>query len=87
MSLLQEIYLEGALPAQSQLLVSESATEAQEGEKNDPAVVLAGKVTLSVISMDNQETEDGEFYYLKCNYVRLLNLNLQATVPKKNNGK
>lgn len=49
------IYLEGALPAQSQLLVAESATEAETAEINnaDPAVVLSGKMTLSVISLDS----------------------------------
>ncbi|GLV40533.1 RIC3 acetylcholine receptor chaperone [Carabus blaptoides fortunei] len=52
----QSIYLEGALPAQSQLLVSESATETEAADLNnsaDPAVVLSGKMTLSVISLDS----------------------------------
>lgn len=54
----QEIYLEGALPAQSKLLVADSATETQPNEAaSDPAVVLAGKMTLSVIS-PNDEDED-----------------------------
>lgn len=50
----QEIYLEGSLPAQSKILVSDAAIEPQtsKSEGNDPAVVLAGKVTLSVISSD-----------------------------------
>lgn len=52
----QSIYLEGALPAQSQLLVSESATDTETADLNnsaDPAVVLSGKMTLSVISLDS----------------------------------
>ncbi|XP_018327159.1 spindle pole body component 110 isoform X2 [Agrilus planipennis] len=58
----QEIYLEGALPAQSQLLVSDSKTETQPNTdaSDDPAVVLASKMTLSVISLDSlPETENG----------------------------
>lgn len=55
----QEIYLEGALPAQSKLLVADSATETQKSEENsDPAVVLAGKMTLSVISLDSNEDDE-----------------------------
>lgn len=53
--LFQEIYLEGALPAQSKLLVADSLTETQpnvDARENDPAVVLASKMTLSVISSD-----------------------------------
>lgn len=50
---LQEIFLEGALPAQSQLLVSESAIEPQLSVGEDPAVILSGKMTLSVISVDS----------------------------------
>ncbi|KAJ8972343.1 hypothetical protein NQ317_008753 [Molorchus minor] len=54
----QEIYLEGSLPAQSHLLVADSATEAQKtSSEEDPAVVLAGKMTLSVISLDSSETQ------------------------------
>nr|CAH7759462.1 unnamed protein product [Callosobruchus chinensis] len=46
----QEIILEGSLPPQSHhLLVSDSATEAEKSSEEDPAVVLAGKMTLSVI--------------------------------------
>lgn len=49
--------MEGALPAQSRILVSESATETQQSNDttNDPAVVLSGKMTLSVISDNHQE--------------------------------
>ncbi|KAK9712120.1 Resistance to inhibitors of cholinesterase [Popillia japonica] len=53
----QEIYLQGSLPAQSQLLVSDAAivTETDSTDINsDPAVVLAGKMTLSVISLDDK---------------------------------
>ncbi|KAJ8934957.1 hypothetical protein NQ318_007196 [Aromia moschata] len=52
----QEIFLEGALPPLSHLLVADSATEAQKTtSEEDPAVVLAGKMTLSVISLDSSE--------------------------------
>ncbi|XP_008195611.2 uncharacterized protein RIC-3 isoform X1 [Tribolium castaneum] len=50
----QEIYLEGALPAQSQLLVADSAIEPEPVSGEDPAVVLSGKMTLSVISPDSE---------------------------------
>lgn len=49
-----EIFLEGSLPAQSQILVADSATETQQFSEDDPAVVLASKVTLSVISLDSE---------------------------------
>ncbi|XP_063932946.1 titin isoform X3 [Zophobas morio] len=59
----QEIYLEGALPAQSHLLVADSAIEPEPATGEDPAVVLSGKMTLSVISLDSEngveETIDG----------------------------
>lgn len=47
--------MEGALPPQSNhLIVADSATEAQNVNlEEDPAVVLAGKMTLSVISLDS----------------------------------
>lgn len=47
--------MEGSLPPQSNhLLVADSATEAQKvSNEDDPAVVLAGKMTLSVISLDS----------------------------------
>ncbi|CAG9813807.1 unnamed protein product [Phaedon cochleariae] len=52
----QEIFLEGSLPPQSHLLVTDSATEAQNvNSEEDPAVVLAGKMTLSVISLDSSD--------------------------------
>ncbi|XP_022920733.2 uncharacterized protein [Onthophagus taurus] len=59
----QEIYLQGALPAQSQILVTDYATVTQSTTSDttsDPAVVLAGKMTLSVISMDNVQDQDIE---------------------------
>lgn len=61
---MQEIYLEGALPAQSKLLVTDSATEAHSeftGTTSDPAVVLAGKMTLSVISLDSAQENRKSF--------------------------
>lgn len=54
----QSIYLEGALPSQSQLLVSESETQAVAVDPEDPTsdtdapVILSGKMTLSLISLD-----------------------------------
>ncbi|XP_021938611.1 uncharacterized protein LOC110839082 isoform X7 [Zootermopsis nevadensis] len=54
----QSIYLEGALPSQSQLLVSESETQAvmvdpEDLESDtDAPVILSGKMTLSLISLD-----------------------------------
>ncbi|XP_050510327.1 golgin subfamily A member 6-like protein 1 isoform X3 [Diabrotica virgifera virgifera] len=57
----QEIFLEGSLPPQSHLLVTDSATEAQKVDaEEDPAVVLAGKMTLSVISLDSSENGTDE---------------------------
>jgi hypothetical protein len=54
----QSIYLEGALPSQSQLLVSESETQAVAVDPEDltsdmdAPVILSGKMTLSLISLD-----------------------------------
>ncbi|PSN36076.1 hypothetical protein C0J52_06704 [Blattella germanica] len=51
----QSIYLEGALPSQSQLLVSDSETQAvavdPEELDMDAPVILSGKMTLSLISL------------------------------------
>ncbi|GFG28319.1 hypothetical protein Cfor_00296, partial [Coptotermes formosanus] len=64
----QSIYLEGALPSQSQLLVSESETQAVAvdpedlGSDTDAPVVLSGKMTLSLISLDAAlAAEDEQF--------------------------
>lgn len=47
------IYLEGALPSQCELLVTDSETQAEKSEDDDDApVVLSGKMTLSLISLD-----------------------------------
>ncbi|CAL1688520.1 unnamed protein product [Lasius platythorax] len=47
------IYLEGALPQQCELLVTDSETQAEKSEDDDDApVVLSGKMTLSLISLD-----------------------------------
>lgn len=47
------IYLEGALPPQCELLVTDSETQAEKSEDDDDApVVLSGKMTLSLISLD-----------------------------------
>ncbi|XP_034939178.1 uncharacterized protein RIC-3 isoform X5 [Chelonus insularis] len=48
------IYLEGALPAQCELLVTDSETQAENTQENAEApVVLSGKMTLSLISLEN----------------------------------
>jgi len=64
----QSIYLEGALPSQSQLLVSESETQAVAvdpedlGSDTDAPIVLSGKMTLSLISLDAAlAAEDEQF--------------------------
>lgn len=47
------IYLEGALPSQCELLVTDSKIqELQEEETVEVPVVLSGKMTLSLISLD-----------------------------------
>ncbi|KAH1006768.1 hypothetical protein HUJ05_007472 [Dendroctonus ponderosae] len=50
----QQIFLEGSLPPQSQILVADSATEAQTDADDNSSVILAGKMTLSVISLDSE---------------------------------
>lgn len=49
----QEIYLEGTLPHESQILVSDSEERVEE-ESNDEgaAIILSSKMTLSLISLD-----------------------------------
>lgn len=57
----QNIFLEGALPQQSQLLVSDSKTRAltpQDTSESDPPVILSSKMTLSLISLDAPLPED-----------------------------
>lgn len=49
----QSIYLEGSLPSQSQLLVSQSETERLSQENDESPVILAGKVTLSLIGLSD----------------------------------
>lgn len=48
------IFLKGSLPSQSQLLVEDAATELLKSTPQDPArsVILSGKMTLSLISVD-----------------------------------
>lgn len=60
----QSIYLQGALPHESQILVSDAETYAEEivdddldGTADDPAVVLSGKMTLSLINLDHIERD------------------------------
>jgi hypothetical protein len=67
----QSIYLEGALPSQSQLLVSESETQAVAmdpedlGFDTDAPVVLSGKMTLSLISLDAALAAEDEKFSCK----------------------
>lgn len=49
----QSIYLEGSLPSQSQLLVSQSEIEKLSQEGDESPVILAGKVTLSLIGLED----------------------------------
>lgn len=46
------IFLEGSLPSHSQLLVEDAATELLDPTATDPAVILSGKMTLSLISIN-----------------------------------
>lgn len=47
------IYLEGALPSQCELLVTDSKTqEVKEAESVEAPVILSGRMTLSLISLD-----------------------------------
>ncbi|XP_044747327.1 VID27-like protein isoform X2 [Coccinella septempunctata] len=63
----KEIYLDRTLPAQSQILVADSATETEKNASNDDtAVVLAGKMTLSLISLEN-ELEVGDILNVQSN--------------------
>ncbi|XP_033221783.1 uncharacterized protein LOC117175986 isoform X3 [Belonocnema kinseyi] len=53
------IYLEGALPSQCELLVTDSKTqEVKEEESVEAPVILSGKMTLSLISLDQIAPED-----------------------------
>lgn len=57
----QNIFLEGSLPMQSQLLVTDSKTQTLTLSAEDdpePPVILSGKVTLSLISLDTVLPED-----------------------------
>ncbi|KAK9892219.1 hypothetical protein WA026_019022 [Henosepilachna vigintioctopunctata] len=63
----QEIFLDRTLPPQSQILVADSATKTEKNSGDDPAVVLAGKMTLSVISLENENLEIQETENLKQN--------------------
>ncbi|XP_014208653.1 uncharacterized protein LOC106639504 isoform X3 [Copidosoma floridanum] len=53
------IYLEGALPSQCELLVTDSKTQEilEEDENVEVPVVLSGKMTLSLISLDQVAAE------------------------------
>ncbi|KAL0279435.1 UNVERIFIED_CONTAM: hypothetical protein PYX00_000990 [Menopon gallinae] len=57
----QDIFLEGSLPTQSQLLVTDSKTQTltlSAEDDREPPVILSGKVTLSLISLDTVLPED-----------------------------
>ncbi|XP_055310493.1 uncharacterized protein LOC129573666 isoform X5 [Sitodiplosis mosellana] len=62
----QSIFLEGALPHESQILVSDSQTtpegvynEEVNGNSDEPAVILSSKMTLSLINLDPVSNENG----------------------------
>lgn len=56
----QAIYLEGTLPHESQILVSDSEErleeEPSEEEGEGPAIILSSKMTLSLISLDKDKS-------------------------------
>ncbi|XP_066588080.1 neurofilament medium polypeptide-like, partial [Prorops nasuta] len=55
------IYLEGALPPQCELLVTDSETQEQKAEEDaEAAVVISSKMTLSLISLDQTAAEAEE---------------------------
>ncbi|XP_024945217.1 uncharacterized protein LOC107272140 isoform X5 [Cephus cinctus] len=55
------IYLEGALPSQCELLVTDSETQEEKAEEDAEApVVLSGKMTLSLISLDQIAADSEE---------------------------
>ncbi|XP_031366920.1 calponin homology domain-containing protein DDB_G0272472-like isoform X1 [Apis dorsata] len=83
------IYLEGALPPQCELLVTDSETQAQKAEEDVEApIVLSGKMTLSLISLDQNTAEiDEEDQEKNAKNIRILNSKDTAKVLsiKKNN--
>ncbi|XP_055707951.1 resistance to inhibitors of cholinesterase protein 3 isoform X5 [Phlebotomus papatasi] len=57
----QSIFLEGALPHESQILVADSAVTEENVEtedEEDGGIVLSSKMTLSLISLDPPEAQD-----------------------------
>lgn len=63
----QEIYLEGTLPHESQILVSDSEQHVEEeanGEDGDdcPSIILSSKMTLSLVNLDkdHKTSSDGK---------------------------
>ncbi|XP_058793868.1 eukaryotic translation initiation factor 5B isoform X2 [Phymastichus coffea] len=81
------IYLEGSLPPQCELLVTDSKTqELLEEESMEVPVVLSGKMTLSLISLDQefqdeQETETSQYRTPK----RSLNCTAESNAEAKVN--
>ncbi|XP_046600619.1 uncharacterized protein LOC107218047 isoform X2 [Neodiprion lecontei] len=64
------IYLEGALPSQCELLVTDSETQAEESNVDVQApIVLSGKMTLSLISLDQISSNPGSDDQVKENGV------------------
>ncbi|XP_046751310.1 uncharacterized protein LOC124414410 isoform X2 [Diprion similis] len=64
------IYLEGALPSQCELLVTDSETQAEESNVDVQApIVLSGKMTLSLISLDQISSNPGSDDEVKVNGV------------------
>ncbi|XP_031847191.1 RIC3 acetylcholine receptor chaperone isoform X2 [Nomia melanderi] len=78
------IYLEGALPPQCELLVTDSETQAQKAEEDAEApVVLSGKMTLSLISFDQNAAEfEEENQEIRTADVTVLNADDTDRAPK-----
>ncbi|XP_057324531.1 uncharacterized protein LOC130667101 isoform X3 [Microplitis mediator] len=82
------IYLEGALPSQCELLVTDSKTQTENLEENAGApVVLSGKMTLSLISLDqiaaNSKEINGKFDEYKEKIVKIVPENYKALDKSK----
>lgn len=68
----QNIYLEGSLPSQSHLLVSQSEIEKLSQDSDESPVILSGKVTLSLIGLDEVRLETYFVSHTINNILRIL---------------
>lgn len=66
----KEIYLEGTLPHESQILVSDSEQCVEEEESNEdgeaPAIILSSKMTLSLINLDKNDRTSSHGKQSRC---------------------